>query len=468
MNLAPILEKPIGLAIPVSDGRDDIKQIIVRTKQPEINNIKTEARVEMPPKYGFLIVFLDENVIKNQIIPELVKKYFINSESANYNLSISDQNDETIFQTNDGKISSADSTAKLFSLKPGGFNFVRESGDKIQLNRQIRTNRRFIYTEKSLSNTVISDKKEDLTVDIKNLDNEQPRIAIFDGKNENIDGIWTLKIQHSDGSLEQFITNTRRQNLAVSFGILGILAASVILIFVSAQRSKKLAQRQLDFVSSVSHEFRTPLAVIFSAGENLIDGVVSSNDQITKYGNLIKGEGKKLSAMVEQILEFAGARSGKRKFDFRSVNVEEIIENAIAECHPLIEEKEFVLEKNIAEKLPAIAADSNALSHAIQNLILNSIKYSNGNRRLKITAKNGEGNLKISVEDNGIGISKKDLPHIFEPFYRSKTVVDEQIHGNGLGLSLVKQIVEAHRGKIKVESEIGKGSKFTVQLPLNN
>ena len=123
----------------------------------------------------------------------------------------------------------------------------------------------------------------------------------------------------------------------------------------------------------------------------------------------------------------------------------------------MIDEKEFELEKEISDKLPAISADSNALSHAIQNLIINSIKYSNGSRRLKITARNGGGNLKISVEDEGIGISKKDLPHIFEPFYRAKTVVDEQIHGNGLGLSLVKQIVEAHKGKIKVESEVRKG-----------
>ncbi|MEP7038433.1 MAG: ATP-binding protein, partial [Acidobacteriota bacterium] len=163
----------------------------------------------------------------------------------------------------------------------------------------------------------------------------------------------------------------------------------------------------------------------------------------------------------------AGARSGKRKYDFRRTNIEKIIENALAECQCLIDEKEFILEREISEELPEIFADSNALSHAIQNLIINSIKYSNGNRRLKITAKNGGGDLEISVEDKGIGISKKDLTHIFEPFYRSKAVVDEQIHGNGLGLSLVKQIVEAHKGKIKVESELEKGSRFTIHLPLS-
>ncbi len=111
---------------------------------------------------------------------------------------------------------------------------------------------------------------------MKKADDEKPRIAVFDSKGENSDGIWTLNIQHNDGSLEQFVTNTRRKNLAVSFGILSLLAASIVLIFLSAQRSKLLAQRQIDFVSAVSHEFRTPLAVIYSAGENLTDGVVNS------------------------------------------------------------------------------------------------------------------------------------------------------------------------------------------------
>jgi len=196
----------------------------------------------------------------------------------------------------------------------------------------------------------------------------------------------------------------------------------------------------------------------------LTDGVVQNENQVSQYGNLIKREGKKLSAMVEQILEFAGADSGKRKYDFRITNVEDIIENALAECAPLIHDKGFTVEKEIAENLPHITADKNALSQAIQNLIVNSVKYGNGNSWLKISAKNGGGTIKIAVEDKGIGIAPKDLKHIFEPFYRSKKVVDEQIHGNGLGLSLVKQTIEAHGGDIEVKSEIGKGSRFTIKL----
>jgi signal transduction histidine kinase len=291
-----------------------------------------------------------------------------------------------------------------------------------------------------------------------------PRLRIFEGEAAASGGAWTLNVQHAAGSLEQFITDTRRKNLAVSFGILSLLGVSVVLIFVSAQRARMFAQKQVDFVSSVSHEFRTPLAVIYSAGENLADGVAKEETQVARYGNLIKGEGRKLTAMVEQILDFAGADSGRKKYDFREQNVAEIIEHALAECEPLIEEKGFSVEKEIAANLPTVVADKTALSRALQNLIVNSVKYSNGEKYMKISARNGDRRVKISIEDKGLGISKKDLPHIFEPFYRAASVVDEQIHGNGLGLSLVKQTVEAHKGEINVKSELGRGTEFTILL----
>ncbi len=446
---------------------EDFRQIVAN-RGKELTNNRIPAPLELLEKYGFLIIKLDETVIKNRIFHDLTEKYFAKTDTANFNLAIIDGKNEAIFKTDDAPLSSSDASAKLFDVRAGTFSFTASEGTEKIIGQPMTMTNSVIFsqieTRTAKAPALMLENKQ---VDVKVLSDSKPRINIFQRNGASTEGMWTLNVQHSEGSLEQFIANTRYRNLAISFGILSLLAASVVLIFVSARRSQKLAQRQLDFVSSVSHEFRTPLAVIYSAGENLTDGVVNSPGQIEKYGNLIKGEGKKLTAMVEQILEFAGARSGKRKFDFRPVEITEIIENALNECQPLLSEKEFVVEKEFSTKLPVISADSNALSHALQNLIINSIKYSNGNRRLKISAISGGGNLKISVEDKGIGISKKDLAQIFEPFYRAKTVVDEQIHGNGLGLSLVKQIVEAHKGKIKVESEIGKGSKFIVHLPLN-
>jgi signal transduction histidine kinase len=456
----PIAADVPALLMPVHEEKEEKADgVMVRTPIPQ------PATVEIK-KYGVLIIELDADVIKNELLPALVKKYFSSSESANYKLAVVNQNNETVFQTQ--QLTSSDASAKILTISPNDFVWFA--------NRQILTSiegarKTMVFNkfESKLKTEEFQTNGEGkVEVKLRTNDGDEPRLRIFEGDEKMKSGAWTLNVQHTDGSLEQFIANTRRKNLAISFGILSLLAVSVILIFLSAQRAKLLAQRQMDFVSSVSHEFRTPLAVIYSAGENLADGITNEREKVSRYGTLIKREGKKLSSMVEQILEFAGARSGKRKYDFRETNVEKVIDDAIAECQTLIDEKGFAVETEIAENLPFVSADEKALTQAVQNLIANALKYSNGERWLKISACNGGKRVKITVEDKGIGIEKKEIAKVFEPFFRSKSVVDAQIHGNGLGLSLVKQIVEAHKGEVKVESEIGKGSKFTIELPQGN
>lgn len=459
-------EENFALVMPIYEPTKTFERILIRKeRQPSI-----PPKIDLPENKGFLVIRLDENVIKNQILPDLAKKHFPDGD---FNVAVIGKNDQKIFQTQD--VNSADSSVKLFDLSPDNLIFFanREILPKnrgietkgVIINQQVQS--QSVSSVKTTTFRTEAPKKETSnTFKIELKDGEKSR-TVLGTNNPSDKGNWTLNVQHSAGSLDKFIAGTRNKNLGVSFGILGLLAVSIVLIFVSAQRAKLFAQRQIDFVSSVSHEFRTPLAVIYSAGENLADGVAKEETQVSRYGNLIKGEGRKLSQMVEQILEFAGANSGKKKYDLREQNVKEIIENAVAECQSLIDEKGFTVESEIAENLPLIKADSNALSQAIQNLIFNSLKYSNGEKWLKISAKNGNGKIKIAVEDKGIGIAPKDLKHIFEPFFRAKAVVDEQIHGNGLGLSLVKETIEAHGGKISAESEIGKGSKFIIMLTID-
>jgi two-component system, OmpR family, sensor histidine kinase SenX3 len=430
---------------------------------------------QLAEKFGFLVIKLDAGTIKIQIFPELAKRYF-SDRAADFQLTVVNQADasDVIYASQPTAAivgQPADASVALFDLSPDNFS-VFINRELLSTIRSGQRERSKIIINQSIPGRVES---EEIKIPQPHTGNRVNVFTIQRGSGNTSPlvlprqpdggtGKWILNIRHADGSLETYITNTRRKNLAVSFGILSLLAVSVCLIFVSAQRASRLAQRQMDFVSAVSHEFRTPLAVIYSAGENLTDGVVRHENQVSQYGNLIKREGKKLSAMVEQILEFAGARSGKQKYDLRQMSVENVIENALAECEPLIKEKNFTVEKEVSENLPRITGDEKMLSQAIQNLIVNSLKYSNGNSWLKVSARGDGGEIKIIVEDKGIGISPKDLKHIFEPFYRSKTVVDEQIHGNGLGLSLVKQTVEAHGGKIDVKSEIGYGSRFTIVL----
>ncbi|MEO6589149.1 MAG: HAMP domain-containing sensor histidine kinase, partial [Pyrinomonadaceae bacterium] len=461
-NFNSINEEMPALLIPVHEITETVERIIIRTKNTE--NIQGVPK-KLSKKIGVLVIELDRQVIENKILPDLAKKYFSENESADYNLSVVNKNNSTIFQK--GEVGKPDASAKIFNISPDKFVFF---ANREMLPRTAGEQKKSIVLNRieSTSDVEVLPGNEEKKVDVKIINSEQtasetkPRIQMLEGQLPDAAGVWTLNVQHSAGSLEQFITNTRNKNLAISFSILSLLALSIILIFISSQRAKLFAQRQVDFVSSVSHEFRTPLAVIYSAGENLSDGVIRDENKINEYGNLIKREGKKLSTMVEQILEFAGAKSGGRKFDFQIVEVKKIIDEAIAECQPLIEENGFTIEKEIAENLPEISGDKRALTQAVQNLIANSIKYSDGEKFIKISAQNGSNKIKISVEDRGLGIGKNELGKVFEPFYRSKKVVDAQIHGNGLGLSLVKQIAEAHGGKVKVESESGKGSKFTI------
>src|SRR5262245_6545557 len=255
----------------------------------------------------------------------------------------------------------------------------------------------------------------------------------------------------------------------ISFIILAILAASIALMARSARRAQRLARREVDFVAGVSHELRTPLAVIKSAAWSLTRGVIRDEDQIKRYSELIGEESDRLIEMIEQALEFAGARSGRTKLELQPVRVHEIIDDVLAASQPLFGEKGFQVEREIANDLPRVMADSQALSRALRNLIDNAMKYSGESRWIRVRAQATGGGKKaevrISVIDRGLGIPTEELKYIFEPFWRGYKAVSAQVHGNGLGLNLVRTIIKAHGGGVSVQSEPGRGSSFTLTMP---
>jgi signal transduction histidine kinase len=454
-KFSPVQQDLLTLVMPIHEPGSRIEQIVIRRTSQGL----PPPEMKMPPVYGYLAIRLDPETVKERMLGDLTAKYFSDRE---FRVGVDDQDGTPVIAS--VSTESADATAKLFDLSPDKFLYFanKDLMSSLGEKRDLVLNSRI----ESRSFTTSGDGGEPKTFKIEMQNGSQPRTQVFATSAPDSRGPWMLAVQHRVGSIDAATAASLRRNLGLGFGLLLLLACAVGAIMISALRAKRFAQRQVDFVSSVSHEFRTPLAVIYSAGENLADGVTKENGQVIRYGELIKGEGRKLSGMVEQILDFAGADAGRRRYRFAETSVGDVVKHAIEECSPLIDEKGVDVEVDIPKSLPHIKADKAALSQAVQNLIVNSIKYGNGSSWLRLGAQNGDGNVCVTVEDRGIGISKADLKNIFEPFYRSKAVVDAQIHGNGLGLSLVRQVVAAHNGKVSVESETGKGSTFTIQLPV--
>jgi signal transduction histidine kinase len=277
---------------------------------------------------------------------------------------------------------------------------------------------------------------------------------------------WKISAVHRAGSLDAAVAQLRHRNLGISFSILAVLAAGIGIVVLSAARAQRLAQQQIEFVSAVSHELRTPLAVIYSAGENLADGVVRDPERLKSYGRVIRDEGRRLTEMVEQVLSFAGLQSGLRKQTFVRVDLAEIVDRALYAFDIPIRENGFTVERRIPQDLPSVMAEPVSLTRAVHNLISNAIKYAGAERWIGLSVLTEGPWLKLTVQDRGPGIPSADLQHIFEPFYRGRAAIEGQIHGSGLGLSLVKQAVEQHNGFINVASNPGIGSTFSICLPV--
>jgi len=261
--------------------------------------------------------------------------------------------------------------------------------------------------------------------------------------------------------------------------LVGVLCFTLLFASVSVwaiQRAKmlsalKLAKLQMDFVASVSHELRTPLAVICASAQNIADGVVEEKEQLAKYGSVIRNHTRQLTELVNQILLFASAKEGRTHYVLRPLQVPQIIEAVLRNTRETVEQAGFTIDPHLEPGLPEIVGDFSALTQCLQNLVGNAVKYGGSHPHIIIRAfvegadhQRGE-EIRISVEDRGIGIDSSEIPHIFDPFYRSPVVTAAQIHGTGLGLPLAKNIAEAMGGRLTVVSKLGVGSVFTLHLP---
>lgn len=281
------------------------------------------------------------------------------------------------------------------------------------------------------------------------------------------DGPWRLVIRPTAGSLDVVVARARRRNLAVSAGVLALLAASFAVLVVATQRARRLARQRMELVAGVTHELNTPLAAIRSAGQNLADGVVAEPEQVRRYGALIEREGQRLSALVGQALKLAGIESGARVWRPEPASIKEALQESLADCQWLLAEKGMEVDIDLPDDLPEVLIDRGALGLIVRNLLENAARHAGEGRWVGVRARlepNGRHVL-LTVEDRGPGIEPKDRPHLFEPFYRGRAVVGSATPGSGLGLDLVRRAAAAHGGTVSVgPGASGRGALFGVRL----
>jgi signal transduction histidine kinase len=283
-------------------------------------------------------------------------------------------------------------------------------------------------------------------------------------------GRWQMLVRHRAGSLEAVVARTRWRNLAVAAGVLLLLMVTAGALVRLTRRSQALAELQMNFVAGVSHELRTPLTVIHTAAYNLRGRTAQNPAQVERYGELIQQESGRLKDLVEQVLGFASAAAGRVIHEREPLSVASVIEQTLESSRPAIQAAHCQIEKVVEDDLPPVLGDSLALRHALQNLVSNAVKYGARDENwIGIFASNsrehGAPAVEIRVADRGPGIPEDEQALIFDPFFRGRRAVQDQVHGTGLGLNLAKKIVEAHGGTIRVKSGHSKGTEFILRIP---
>jgi signal transduction histidine kinase len=300
--------------------------------------------------------------------------------------------------------------------------------------------------------------------------------ANFDDKDENrllsfvilknSDLSWSLSLIATGSSPLGLLTHSRVPlYLWALVLIVGALAIGIGLTLRAVMREARISRLKTDFVSSVSHDLRTPLTSIRMFTETLLLGRVQSREEEKECLEIIAHEAERLSRLTERILDFARMEAGRKPYNLVPTRLTDVIDHALAATRPLVQEQGFEVAVEVAPDLPAVPADPDALVEALINLLTNAIKYSPEDKHITLTARRAGAGVAIAVADRGIGIAKGEHARIFETFYRVDCRRTTEVDGSGIGLSLVKHIVDAHGGKIDVDSSPGRGSVFTIHLP---
>ncbi|TFH26033.1 MAG: HAMP domain-containing histidine kinase [Bacteroidia bacterium] len=267
-------------------------------------------------------------------------------------------------------------------------------------------------------------------------------------------------------SIKNFTSRGVALYYALILTILLVIALGVTFMFHDISREQELSRMKAEFISNVTHEIKTPIATICSLAENVNEGWITSAEKQQDYFRLIASEGEKLGHLVENTLDFSRIESGIKRINVEMSSIQEVIEKTIERFRIMNEGQKMELTADVDDNIPPVPIDKTAMEQALLNLLDNALKYSPGEKVIRLYAKVEKDHLSIAISDKGMGIDKKDRSRIFDKFYRSESGSVWNITGSGIGLTLVKEIVESHRGIILVESEQNIGSIFTIRIPV--
>jgi two-component system phosphate regulon sensor histidine kinase PhoR len=244
-----------------------------------------------------------------------------------------------------------------------------------------------------------------------------------------------------------------------------IVMAGMVMVLVAANRERKLSELKSDFVANVSHELKTPLSLVRMFAELLQSGRVDSDEKRKQYLQIILSESERLSALIENVLDFAKVERGKAGYDFTEAPLGEVVARAVDVCRVRAEREEVELELHVEPGLPLVRVDERAIEIAVINLVDNALKYAKDGNRVRIGIRKRDRHLEVSVTDEGAGIPAEDRRRIFDRFVRGRGT--KQIRGSGIGLALVKYIAVAHGGDAWVDPAEPHGSRFAFTVRLN-
>jgi signal transduction histidine kinase len=246
------------------------------------------------------------------------------------------------------------------------------------------------------------------------------------------------------------------------------LQEELILKRIEAEKLDELSQLKTYFVSSVSHDMKTPLTSIKIFAELLQAGGESKSEKSKEYLEIIEGESSRLSRLIDNVLDYSKIERGIKQYQFERIGLNEIVSQTLKMMQYQFKLHNFSVETNLSNAEIIIYADKDAIEEAIINLFSNAIKYSKEKKIIRISTKTEEEYITLSVADEGMGMDKKHLENIFNPFFRIGLKEVQNTGGAGLGLSIIRHIMDAHKGKIEVQSEFGKGSCFILYFPIKN